>query len=303
METKKHNSLDDLVFENKNKAYGAYYNRITAGFDLMKSLFITIFGIGALALVLSFTINNESGIVDDGGVIVILDPTITNPPAKEKDKPVEKDKPATKPKVVVDDKTDTPPTPVKNTDNQTEMRNHEDLSTVVSGDVESNGDESQSIKTPDNGNGNGTATNDDSGTGGVEQPEKTVFSPREVKEMAIFPGCERFAGNNEKLQDCMSEQLQNELGNQLSDFENIAHRQNINEAMAKVQFIIDKSGKIIDVKPLNGGNVELSKEAKQALERISKRMVQKGKFIKPAKFEDGTAVNVTFAIPVRFISN
>lgn len=302
MRTKQYTSLDDIVFENKNKAYGAYYNRITAGFDLMKSLFITIFGIGVLALILSFTINeNKDTVIDDKGVIVTIDPNVGKLPPED-DKPVEKENSVTKIKTVVDNKTDITPTPTKNPENETEMRDHDELSTVVSGDVESDGDTNIGIKTPDNGNGTGPDGND-SGATEIEQPERTIYFVRDVTHMAVFPGCERFTGNKENLQKCLSEQLQKELVGQLSDFESTAHRQGIDEAVAKVQFIIDKSGKIVEIKPLNGGNAELSKDARNALERISKRMVQKGKYIQPAKFNDGTPVNLMFTIPVKFISN
>lgn len=278
---------------------------MTAGFDLMKSLFITIFGIGILTLILSFTVGDKEEIVDDGGVIVILDPTVGIPP-KDDDKKdeVKKDEPAKKAKVVVDDKTDATPTPKDNPDNQTEMRDNVDLSTVVSGDTPSDGDDN-GIKTPEDDNPQGGGTGEGNGNdGGIEKPEENnkIYSAREVTEMAIFPGCEKFAGNKTKLTTCMSEQLNQELGNQL-DFETTAQRQGISEAVAKIQFVIDKSGKIVEVKTINGGNVELSKESKEALERISKRMVQKGKYIKPAKFDDGTPVNLIFTIPVKFVSN
>ena len=90
---------------------------------------------------------------------------------------------------------------------------------------------------------------------------------------------------------------------QLNDFQETADRQGFHEAVAKVQFIIDKSGKIVEIKTLKGGNASLSKESRDALERISKRMIQKGKLIQPAKFNDGTPVNMMFTIPVKFISN
>lgn len=304
MKTNQHYSLDDIVFENKNKAYGAYYNRLTAGFDLMKSLFITILGIGILTLILSFTIDKDVKIPEPKKVDVFVDPTVGKTiPEKKKEEPIKKEETPKKAKVVVDDKTDITPTPKDNPDYQTEMRNHEDLSTVISGDTPTEGDGS-GIKTPQDGvqQGGGTGEND----GGTEEPAKednTIYSTRQVTEMAVFPGCEKFAGNKTKLTSCMSEQLQKELIGQLSDFEITAQRQGINEALAKVQFVIDKSGKIVEVKTLNGGNVELSKESKEALERISKRMVQKGRYIKPAKFNDGTPVNLIFTIPVKFISN
>lgn len=307
---KQHNSLDDIVFENKNKAYGAYYNRLTAGLDLMKSLFITIFGVGILALILSFTVNEKEIDGDSGGVIVTLDPDIYNPPATEKKTdPVKKDEPAPKIKTIKSDETDIVPTPTNEPETQTPMRDNENLSTVISGDADIDGDINTGITTPqsdgeDNGQGNGG--NDEGGnTETVETVEENndIYYARDVSEMAVFPGCEKFTGNNSKLTNCMSQQLQKELVNQITDFESTAQRQGINEAVAKIQFIIDKSGKIVEVKTVNGGNVELSKEAKQALERISKRLVQKGKYIKPAKFNDGTDVNLILTIPVKFTSN
>lgn len=295
MRTTHHHSLDEIVFENKNKAYGAYYNRITAGIDLMKSLFITIFGIGILALILSFTIKEEEEIcyLPIEGVEVDLTEL---PPMPEKEKAIEKSI-TPKIKTVVDDKTDITPTPTKDPEIQTQMRDHDELSTIVSGDTESGGDADVGIQTSDNG-GSGT----DSGTT-VEQPEKTNYYVRDVANMAIFPGCEKFTGNNDKLQKCLSNQLNKELSGQLSGFEVIANREGIDQAVAKLQFIIDKSGRIIEIKTLSGGNKELSQESRDALEKISKRMIQKGKYIKPATFKDGTPVNLIFTIPVKFVSN
>lgn len=307
MEKRQHDSLDDIVFENKNKAYGAYYNRLTAGFDLMKSLLITVFGVGILALVLSFTANKEDKTPEPKKVDVILDGTVVNPPKKDDKKiePVKKDEPAPKTKTIKSDKTDIIPTPKDDVEKQTAMQNNEELSKVNIGKEDIDGDENTGIKTPqtggeENGQGNG---GDDSGTEEPVKENNTIYTARKVTQMAIFPGCEKFASNKEKLQTCLSEQLQNELVGQLADFNDTANRQGISEAVAKVQFVIDKSGKIVEVKTLNGGNVLLSKESKEALERISKRMIQKGKYIKPAKLEDGTPVNLVFTIPVKFISN
>lgn len=307
MEKRQHDSLDDIVFENKNKAYGAYYNRVTAGFDLMKSLFITVFGVGILALVLSFTVNKEDKTPDPHTVTVFVDPTVGLPPEKEKkEEPIKKDEPAPKIKTIKSDETKLVPTPTKEPEKQTALQDNEDLSKVNIGDEDIDGDENTGIKTPKTGgedNGKGNGGDDENGKEEPIKENKTIYSAREVSEMAVFPGCEKFTGNKNKLTSCMSEQLQKELMGQLSDFEVTAQQKGINEAIAKVQFVIDKSGKIVEVKTVNGGNVELSKDSKEALERISKRLVQKGKYIKPAKFDDGTPVNLIFTIPVKFISN
>lgn len=74
----------DILFENRNKEYGAYQLRQVANHDLMKSLFV---GIGIVALITGGTIyannktmNNEITKKDDG-VIVILD-NVTPPDKK-----------------------------------------------------------------------------------------------------------------------------------------------------------------------------------------------------------------------------
>lgn len=298
MKTNQHNSLDDIVFENKNKAYGAYYNRVTAGFDLMKSLLLVVSGIGIFALILSFTIEKKVTNPDYTEKIVPFKPLVLPP---EIEKPVKPEKPAVSTKTVADDKTDLVPTPASNPEVQTEMRDNEDLSTVISGDENIDGEVNTGILTPQ-GNENGTDNGTE--TASTEAPENTnrTMLPRDVTQMAIFPGCERHADDKMKLQTCLSEKLQAELSTYMS-FDEIAQKQGINEASARVQFVIDKSGKIVDVKTLSGGNAELSNESKQALERISKKLIQKGKYIQPAKFNDGTPVNLIFTIPVRFISN
>src|SRR5690606_664212 len=102
MGKQRHNSLDDIVFENKNKAYGAYYNRITAGFDLMRSLFITIFGIGILTLVLSFTTKEEEEIICSLPIVEVDFTEFKEYKKEEKIEPIKKEEPPKKAKVVVD---------------------------------------------------------------------------------------------------------------------------------------------------------------------------------------------------------
>ncbi|MFA7687155.1 MAG: hypothetical protein WCY25_04740 [Moheibacter sp.] len=300
MATKQQRSLDDVVFENKNKAYGAYYNRITAGWDLMKSLVLTIFGISVLAVVLSFTLHTETENPEEEPYTYELD-RITNPPAEKVKPEVQKEKPVQKPKTLQTDKTNQIPTPKVNPPVQTEVLEHDDLATAVSTDVGEDGIET--IVNPNSTDTSGTGGNEDGNAVEDTEENNTVYMVRDVTHMAVFPGCEKFAGNKEKLQSCLSEQLQRELSIQLNDFQETADRQGFHEAVAKVQFIIDKSGKIVEIKTLKGGNASLSKESRDALERISKRMIQKGKLIQPAKFNDGTPVNMMFTIPVKFISN
>lgn len=122
--------------------------------------------------------------------------------------------------------------------------------------------------------------------------------------MAIYPGCESESKKgNAALTKCMSDKISKELGGELSDFAETASQKNLNSAVAKMQFIVNKNGEISQVKPLSGSNQDLGKEAKSALERINKQILRKGKKITPAKLEDGSDANLIFSIPVRFQTN
>src|SRR5690606_11436994 len=76
------------------------------------------------------------------------------------------------------------------------------------------------------------------------------FTAREVSDMAIFPGCEKFKGDKAKLTNCLYQKLNQELGDQLSDFAETLASRGESQAVAKLQFVIDKNGNIIQVKPM-----------------------------------------------------
>src|SRR5690606_26976655 len=115
-----------------------------------------------------------------------------------------------------------------------------------------------------------------------------------------YPGCEKFKGDKTKLQQCLSQKLNDELSDQLSDFAEVLNDRGETQAVAKLQFVIDKSGKIIQVQPMKGGSAELGKESEKALERIASRLASRGKIIEPAKLEDGSPVNLVFQLPVKY---
>lgn len=292
-------SWDDYLFENRNKAYGAYVLRTGEGENLLKSLMVTVFFIGILVAVFSFTTKNNEIIADAEPPIIIhkidklVDPSTPEPPKSVAPKVI--------PVATVDkEKSDFIPQPKEKPIVETPMSEQKDIGKLVmpnvgkpagDGSIKSNGNQGTSGEGEDTGN---------------KQPEikpevNKTFNARDVSKMAVFPGCENAGTTKKALQDCMAEKLQNELGIQLSDFGEIANRNNIGQANAKIYFVVDKQGKIIEVKALNGGNQEFSKEAQQAMKRISDRLVKKGKYLKPAELEDGTKVNMTFTIPVQYL--
>jgi protein TonB len=84
-------SLDELVFENRNKKYGAYVIRKEYARSLRIGIFATLSFVGALVLC-SFGIKSEEVIncnfevplVDTGIMIVLPPPPVEHPPAVEK---------------------------------------------------------------------------------------------------------------------------------------------------------------------------------------------------------------------------
>jgi protein TonB len=83
-------SLDELVFENRNKAYGAYVIRKEYARSLKTGMFITFASVCFLVLC-SFVMKTDKGVIDndnvppiDSGIIVILPPPLPPlPPVDE----------------------------------------------------------------------------------------------------------------------------------------------------------------------------------------------------------------------------
>jgi len=303
----------DILFENRNKEYGAYQLRQVANHDLMKSLFI---GIGIVVLITSGTIyannraTNATTIPKEHKVIVDMDDLDVKPPKKEE---------------VIPPK-ETPPMEEKTIQLKTDQAKHIIPKPVESPKKEETIQSVDELKEKDLGTENREGIASTGQTGGGEVSETgnkagkpntdAVEGPKEVKPvvntnatitikqasvMAIYPGCESESKKgNAALTKCMSDKISKELGSELSDFAETATRNNLSSAVAKMQFIVNKNGEISQVKPLNGSHQDLGKEAKSALERINKQILRKGKKITPAKLEDGSDANLIFSIPVKF---
>lgn len=298
MKTQKHTSWDDVLFENRNKAYGAYDLRKNENLNLLKSLFTGLLFIGIAVAALSFTGKDETPTDPGFSCPVIIDLSDFDNP------PLAPEKPSTTPEapsIPVKPDKNAIPDPVDSPETETPVSDNKDLGTIIMpGGTDASNDGSIQSGTASTGG----SVNENSGADTTGPAETKInYLARDVAYMAVFPGCEKFGNDKEKSQECFARKLQGELGIQLSDFRETAEAYNIHKAAAKLQFVVDKSGKIVQVKAMNGGNATLSKESKEAMERISKKFIQKGKLIQPAKLDDGTPVNVVFTIPVKFTSN
>ena len=307
----------DILFENRNKEYGAYQLRQVASQDLMKSLFV---GIGIVALITGGTIyaNNrtmqKSTIIYDDFVTVDLTKVDNVEPPKKEDVIPPKEDPPMEEKTIqlkTDQAKHIIPTPTESPKVEETIKSVDELKGKDLGTFDRDGDKS-------NGQvGGGEISDTGSNVGGankkipegstpIKDPVKpdVAITAKNAAVMAIYPGCESESKKgNAALTKCMSDKISKELGGELSDFAETASRNNIGSAVAKMQFIVNKNGEISQVKPLSGSNQDLGKEAKSALERINKQILRKGKKITPAKLEDGSDANLIFSIPVRFQTN
>ncbi|MXV39135.1 hypothetical protein GO491_10680 [Flavobacteriaceae bacterium Ap0902] len=115
--------------------------------------------------------------------------------------------------------------------------------------------------------------------------EETVLeemSPREVTYMAIYPGCEQYKGDKEKLTQCFGAKLGQDLSKNLdTTFPDV----NKDQLVVQMQFKVDTEGNIIDIVPARGDD-ELKLLAKQALEKVADKLNKSKKRIVPAKMND-----------------
>lgn len=131
----------------------------------------------------------------------------------------------------------------------------------------------------------------------IDVSDKGNFTAKQVGYMAVFPGCENFESTDKlNLQKCLSKKLTDLLIKELDQFSKVMEKGGYCRAVAKVQFVIDKNGKIIEYKAFGGGNEDLGIAAEKAFSRIASRV----KNSKPAALEDGSPVNLVFQLPISY---
>ncbi len=124
------------------------------------------------------------------------------------------------------------------------------------------------------------------------------WTAKEVGYMAVFPGCEKIDVNDKAaLQRCLSKEINQLLGDKLYSFTDKMESMGITTAVAKLQFVIDKDGKIVQVKQMSGGNQELGEASEKALNEIAMEIEK----IQPAALNDGKPINLFFQLPVKYV--
>ncbi len=124
----------------------------------------------------------------------------------------------------------------------------------------------------------------------TEEPEEEVDVAFQFVESApVFPGCEKYEGNKQKLKDCMSRKIER--------FINRYFDKTIGEDIGAsgivrvwAQFIVDKNGNVVDIKARSSYK-ELEKEAIRVLKKLPK--------MKPGQ-QRGKPVRVRYNLPIQF---
>lgn len=131
----------------------------------------------------------------------------------------------------------------------------------------------------------------------VYSQQQQLYTVREVKEMAVFPGCEKIKSNRLKeVNQCLASQLSGLLNEKLDGIETIMNQHGITKAFAIIQFVISKEGVILGVANTEGSDPILGHAAVNALNMISEEI----KPIRPAKLKSGEMVNILYQMPVTY---
>ena len=271
----------DLVFEGRNKAYGAYRLRAGQGNRQLRSVILVLVGIAVvlIGLALKSTIANAFGGNDDGSQTETAFSQLQkdNKPKDEPKKPKEEPKPEEKieqvkvknsisftvPKIVDDDKID----------HTKELKTQETLTKsnfAVSSQDFSQGSSSginiDDIKT------NQTASNQNVP---AAHQEEEVKDNAEVQQPASFPG------GDAALQSYISKNLK---------YPDVALEQEL-QGVVKVRFKINKDGSVGEVQVIKSLSRECDAAAVAAVKKLPR-------FI-PAKSQ-GHPIPVWFKWPIRF---
>ncbi|MBI1782139.1 MAG: energy transducer TonB [Sphingobacteriales bacterium] len=261
----------DIVFENRNKDYGAYTLRKYYDKRLMHSLGIMLLSVGSLIL-LSFRFEKKTTIKDDKPKATVqLIQLIPDQPKeiKEPEKVIEKPVPASKPLASVkarDNIVIVPDNKVTDNDkvpDQTEMENKV-VSTVNSGGDNPNG---QVVKPGDNNNGNGNLVGD-------EEPLDPKTAIDYADEPPTYPGG--------------IEALQNFLRKNLRTPDELEAGQDVS---VKVKFVVSNDGEMYGYEVVQSAGNAFNEEVLRVLKKMPKW--------NPGKYK-GHAVSVYYIIPVKF---
>lgn len=268
----------DLVFEGKNKTYGAYQLRQeNSKTSLLAFLGGVVFFSALIGLGLFLTSFGEKtqATVEEGPVIIISD--VYNPPKDNNDPgpkkeiipPIEKDEPQQK----VETKDLVNPIIVKHTDNPDDITANKDLGKSNDDPNANAGNNTGATTTnPGGGSDSGTSTK---GSGGDGEKDSGVKNTSELDILPQYPG-----GMNRFYEYVVKN----------FDRPEIDDSREITMSVI-VSFVIEKDGTLTDIKAIRSTDYNMEKEAIRILKASRVKWT-------PGK-KDGKPVRTLFMLPIK----
>lgn len=254
-------SITDLVFEHRNKSYGAYQLRTTHKKYLQKA---TVIGVTAFCLVLAVLWNAFSySPTDDGTVYDPADGFPLPPPPTEELAPPPLPPPPAPKQIESIDFREMHVATAEEADPQEEITRIEDIGEKEISNITQDGDlPPGDLMVDPNANNTGVGEL-------LNKPEDVIFTA--VEQMPQFPDLSKFLSKNLR-------------------FPSAAQQKGVS-GVVYVSFIINSQGEVKDITLAKGIDEDCDKEAL--------RVVGKMPNWKPGR-QNGQAVSVRFTLPIRF---
>jgi periplasmic protein TonB len=258
----------DILFDNRNKDYGAYNLRKFYNNRLIKSLAVMLTGVVVLSAFTFLPKKEKENVIFDKDGITTRIVKLPEEKPKEKQKDVVKEKPQNQAKltsnpVITKDKTDT----IRTIDDNVRIGN---TNVILPGD----GPVAPPLVTPPNTGGGGD--------GGGEKPKPEpvgdltkTFTENEVEVMPSYPGG----------MDALRKFLERNLENPRDMEEGEA-------VSVKVKFVVGYDGKLQSFVTVQDGGDEFNREVMRVLKKMPNWIPGKAK---------GQNVSVFYTIPIKFI--
>ena len=260
-----HSALNDIIFEKRNKAYGAYQLRNESNAVLQKALFvgISLFAAFTLVPILMTALKEKPKIITESGPFILKN-LPQDVDRTERVRPI-----VLPPKANVQVKTQslTPPTPTRGATNEQTINQKVDDAVIAV--TTSSG---EAVTNPNQHISSGTAENTKPGVDVAPKPNPDVIVEHVDVEADFSGGINVF--RNKMVEDFNTSAVESETGEVIKGM---------------ITFIVETDGTISNIK-VNGANADFNKEAERTIKKI------KGKW-NPAKLQ-GEKVRSYFRLPI-----
>lgn len=128
--------------------------------------------------------------------------------------------------------------------------------------------------------------------------EAKLYTTEEVATVPIMKGCELYSEHKDKSAMCLTQKINEELGNELTDVHRLSST--IKRFEANVSFIITKQGYLDHVEIISTNHEKFGNKVINSILRIAKRLNKNYPMV-PASIEDGKPVDIQFELPVMFV--